>query len=328
VTEVMALLWKGVPEAAWQQLDDASRWRGAGQALQALLAVLRGEVLVKLRRFAEAQLALDLARAQVNAGAPSLAFLLEHIEVQRLRARYAEQPHLAHGALLPELRRQQLRSRGIDPAPLSDLLNVELLCLRRKLEAGGGLPATERQALLTALERAAWAALFGFMASRQFERVQSTAANLAYAYQQVAGLIGPRLLGLAMGWHAVAAKIHLALDLSWNSAWEYIFIGELWLRSPEAREAALQLRWQGESPAQLAFYRAGVREAERSADPRQQAHALLNLHQHARLKRKPGPAAEAAQQLQRLLGQHPALKRLLEAEGYVLPSPINATLPA
>ncbi|MBA4341753.1 MAG: hypothetical protein C0423_06310 [Methylibium sp.] len=317
--EVMALLWKGLPEEAWRLLDEEARWTGASAALLALLSLLRGEVQAKRRCFAEAYAAFDLAQAQVNAGPPSLAFLLEQIRVQRVRARYAEQPAAVYAGLLPELQDLQRRSRGFDPTPLAELLNLELLCLRRKLEAGGDLCASDRAALLGAMERAAMASLFGFMAGRQFERAQCVSSNLAYAYQRVAPAQDALLIGRAMRWYAASTQLHLSLDLSWNSAWEYIFIGELWLSSVHARETAASLSWQGEGPGQAGFYSAGVQEAHRSADPRQQAHAWLNLHGFAVIQRDFDCASAAVQSLHALLARHPDLETLLRVEGYTLP---------
>lgn len=317
--QVVSLMWKGLPAEAWRLLDDDSRWEGASAALTALLSLLRGEVLAKQRRFGSAYAALDLAQAQVSAGPPSLAFLLEQIGVQRVRARYAEQPEVVYATLLPEVRALQRSSRGFDPNALADLLNVEALCLRRRLEAAGHLPLGDRMALLAAMERAALASMFGYMAGRQFERAQCACANLAYACQRVAGVTDPAWSGRAMRWYAVSTQMHESLDLSWNSAWEYVFIGELWLGSPSAREAAMAISWQGAHPGELGFYEAGVREADHSADPRQQAHTRLNLYEYARLMQLPAVATGAVQSLWACLDAAPDLLGLLQDEGYQLP---------
>jgi hypothetical protein len=63
------------------------------------------------------------------------------------------------------------------------------------------------------------------------------------------------MLGLAMQWHAVTTRMHTSFDLPLDSAWEYIFVGELWLRSEQGRAEVQALpsefHWQGYRPDEI-----------------------------------------------------------------------------
>lgn len=328
--EVMALLWKGLPQDAQTLLDHEARWCDAAPALVALLCLLRGQVLTQLRQFSPARESLRHAGVEATHAPHALAFLQGHVALAEARLDYAEHPEEAYTGLLmrlPDLLQGPVAMA--DPAIRAEALNLQGLCQRRELEAEGtSLDGPGREARLHAMQRSFLAALFLLTAARQFERAQCACSNLAYAYQQVAPLFTPSMFGLAMQWHGAATRMHTTFDLSFSSAWEYIFIGELWLRSATGRAAAQALssefNWQGQRPDRLRFYEDGVKAAQGTADPRQQAHALINLHQFAALRKLAPAQAQALEALRAVLQRAPDLVGVLRAEGCRLPRAARA----
>lgn len=320
--EAMAMTWKGLPEEALALLDETARWQDASPALAALLALRRGELLGRLRRFAPARRALAASRHRLALASPAAGYLLAHVDIAQARLSYGEDPQGCYATLLRQMpARQALASASGDAVAMAEMHNLQGLCLRRQLEASVNETPALRRALFARMLDSFQASLFHLIAAQLFERAQNVCANLAYAYQRAASLIGPDQRQLALQWYAVSARMSVNFDLAYNSAWDFIFIGELWLETHAHSPVALpaDVHWQGERPDELSFYLTGVREADRTADPRQQAIALLNLHRFAVLKHLTAQAGEAFSLLAQLLRAQPQLGAVLLAEGYQLP---------
>ena len=323
--EVMALKWKGLPQDALALLDEPPRWRDAAPALGALLEMLRTQLLVQLRRFDDARAALAAAKGRAAQAPAAQALLNGQLEMVAERLVYTEQPEQAYPGMLKRLPSLlQSCKVPVDPCIQAEALNLLGLCQRRELEAKGPhLNASARKSLLHTMQTNFFASLYLLMVARQFERAQCVCANIAYAYQQVAPQFASSMLGQAMQWHAASTRMHTTLDLPFDSAWEYIFIGDLWLGSEAGRAAAQalppELSWQGHRPDELLFYVESVETAKRTADPRQKAHALLNLYRFAALANRSVVQTRARTELWDLLQQFQDLVALLRAEGYELP---------
>lgn len=319
------LIWNGLLDDAVGAFGDRSRWQGESGELRALRLLRRADTQITLGRHAAARVSLAQAASAVR-GLHAEVLMQPHLQAVQLRCDYAENPQQHHTrvarALRPLAQAWSLAPAGVDAAALGDRLNLLCLCERRAVEAVIKAPHG-RQPDLGRLLAAAHGALFCFLLVQNHEKTQSVCANLAYAHQCMAAAGRPEHWQLALEWHTLSFGFSEGFQQSENSAWELIFLGELWLASPEARSAfasaRLRAAWRDHDPSTLAFYVAACAIAEGLNDPRQTAYAWLN---RLRFATDAGLAAErrlARASLDGHLARHPPIRALLVAEGYELP---------
>jgi hypothetical protein len=116
-------------------------------------------------------------------------------------------------------------------------------------------------------------------------------------------------------------------NLSENSTWEFIMVGELFLQEPRAQErfalTATKLHWQGLRPDQSKFYKAALNSAHRQSEPDQIIHALLNAYL---FEEKFGNASHAktyAAQWAEFCTHNPRQLEALVMQGYKLPKALE-----
>ena len=337
--QVLAYRWDGQPDLAIELLSDSSRWRHATPELGALRWFKLGELLAARREYANATKAFVKAEVLLQ-GAPwaARAALDSLLAVQRGLASYSQQPAARYQAILDgELVAgdpQRASAAECNPYAEAKRLNLVALCQRRWLETHR-LDATEAQWAehTEALLRQGQAALFLCLVTEQFERSRNVCANMAYAHQQLARWavevrgqapdVGAGHLRCAIEWYAVSMSFHWRFELPDNLAFLYIFLGELWLSAPAAREAFeaawLRLAWDGERPDDAAFYRKACECAQQVGDPRQLAYAALNKLRFGEIMHSRSIKGRATRLLKAVLGAHPDLLPALRAEGYVVP---------
>ena len=237
-------------------------------------------------------------------------------------------------AALPSALQVELRRSLAQPAPTlaladssdwAEQFHLLALCERRVLQHEMPWQTRPQDGALhaTPLLRAAHAALLLFLLVRNYDKTQHVCANLAYAHQKLAPDLGEPHWQMAVRWHALSFGLHASFGGVESSAWEYIYLGELWLDSPQAREACrtpgLDASWGDDTPAQLSFYDRACRIAEQIGEPRQMAYTLLNRQRFATQLRAPRARDDSLRRLRKLLQAHPELERLLLRENYSLP---------
>lgn len=338
--QALAHQWDGNTAQALSALAPSPVWDGASSAMLALRQVKRADLLVALRDFAAAEQALEDAANKVGKGgtlADSVVRSLLHVSKARLQ--YTRSPSInfqdlldgRHGVndVLKPLHGE------VNLCGFADRWNLLMLCERRWLEANARTADAEPWAdHIDALQRLGHAALFMSLAGQLHERAQNICANLAYAYQRLSALAevhrpagepaaSGRYLDLAMQWHSLSLSYRLRFDLPDNSAYEMIFLGELWLSSQRAREAfernAYNVAWLGLRPDEPSFYLRAWECAELVNDPRQMAYCALNKLGFARHTRDPALQDRALQRLRHVLTTHPDLANVLADEGYAVP---------
>jgi len=326
---VLEAMWKADPKYALDLLADASRWKGESAALSKLRRLRRAEVLQSIGAHGRAARLLETLAGERSD--PLLARLFaSHIRLARMRVAYASDPMGHYVGLRRELHRT-LAGRPDragdcgDAMAWAEKLHLLALCERRVLEQEFGHEAADPLGTpqLHAMLRAAHAALLLFLLVRCYDKAQHVCANLAYAHQRLAPRLGEPHWALAIRWHELSFGMHAAFGGAESSAWEYIYLGEFWLGSPQARAACRRpgrgASWDDHTPDHLAFYDRACRIAAQLGDPRQVAYTLLNRYRFA-LDAGPGKVRdEALRHLRSHLRAHPELVRLLESEGYVLP---------
>ncbi len=322
-------MWKADPKHALDLLADASRWKGESTAFSMLRRLRRAEVLQSIGAHGRAARVLEAVAGEQSD--PLLVRLFgSHIRLARMRVVYASDPVGHYAGLRRELHqtlvgRPDRAGDGGDAMAWAEKLHLLALCERRALEQAFGEETCDRfnAANLHPMLRAAHAALLLFLLVRCYDKAQHVCANLAYAHQRLAPHLGEPHWVLAVRWHELSFGMHAAFGGAENSAWEYIYLGEFWLDSPQARAACRRpgrgASWDDHTPEHLAFYDRGCRIAAQLGNPRQIAYTLLNRYRFA-LHAGPGKTRdEALRRLRAHLRAHPELVRLLEREGYVLP---------
>lgn len=322
-------VWKADPKHALDLLAENARWKGESLALSMLRRLRRVEVLQSVGAYGRAARLLDALEAERSD--PLLARLFaSHIRLARMRVTYAGDPMGSYAALGRELR-QALTGRAAratdcgDGMAWAEKLHLLALCERRTLEYDTDVDtgASAAPARLHPMLRAAHAALLLFLLARCHDRAQHVCANLAYAHQKLAPRFGEPHWALAVRWHELSFGMHAAFGGAENSAWEYIYLGEFWLDSPEARAACRRpgrgASWDDHTPDDLAFYDRACRIAAQLGDPRQVAYTLLNRYRFALHAGSGKTRDEALRRVRAHLRAHPELVRLMEGEGYVLP---------
>lgn len=332
--EAMEAHWKALPSYAAELLDDHAAWTGESDALRALRRLRRAEILHGNGEMASAtrvieQLDGELTQADVR------ALISPHLDVLRLRMRYSSDPVGQH-AQVGRAARQALSPRvlipgsRLDAAVMAEHFHLLLLCERRWLEQHPIRDAGDPHRI--ALLHSAHSALLLYFLARNLERAQHVCANLAYAHQKLAGQRPDDHVALAIGWHELSFGMHTSFSGAEGSAWEYIYVGELWLDQPEARRIWSNLNhdgiWCDTTPAQVTFYNMACQIADQLNDPRQQAYTRLNRYRYALQQRDLELAAEALTSLESHLNQHLHIVKLLIDEGYQLPSGIPGTAAA
>lgn len=335
--QVLALRWDGKPDLAIESLQASASWARAAPETAALRHLKLGEMLASRRDFDAAVAAFGEAEGLLD-GAPPAArgVLLPLLRAQRGLAFYAQQP----AAHYQEILDQELAWRTgwpalgevVNPVAEAKRLNLLSLCERRWIEAhrADATPA-QWDDHVEALLRYGHAALFMCLACEQFERARNVSANLAYAHQQLARWIRadasaelPMHLRRAMEWYALSMSIHWRFDLPDNLTFQYVFLGELWLSSPAAREAfeaaRLQIAWDGERPDDASFYETACTSALELGDPRQIAYAALNKLRFGEITRSRTVRNRALKLLDQVFDAHPDLYRALRDEGYAVPA--------
>lgn len=330
----MESLWKADPLQAAAVLADSDAWQGESDALRALRLVRHAEVQGSMRAYADATQLLDRAQARL-AGTTLQALLEPGISTTRLRLAYAADPVGRHTDVGQTLRRALTAGAGtqpgaVDAVQLAEQCHLLSLCERRALEDDHVFDsaAPDHDQALAPMLHSAHAALYLHFVTRNYDRAQHVCANLAYAHQRLALHLGPAHARLAVGWHTLSFALHASFGGAESSAWEYIFLGELWLGSADARaelaKQSLQVHWEDLHPGELAFYDRACRVADQVQDPRQQAYALLNRYRFALARGLAAVRGDALRHLDTLLAAQPALRAMLASEGYSMPQPIGS----
>ena len=323
------LMWNGLLEDAVAAYCDDDAWLGEAAELRALRLLRCADTEITLGRHTAARMRLALAASAVR-DQPGEVLLRPHLQAVLLRCDYAENPHQHYARVMQTLRPLVqawcIAPAEVDAAALGERLNLLCLCERRVVEAGmGGTSANGSEISIARMLAAAHGALFCFLLVQNHEKAQYACANLAYAHQRMAAGGNAAHWHLAVEWHALSFGFSEGFQQSENSAWEFIFLGELWLASAEARaafeRADLRAAWRNQDPSSPHFYAGACALADSLNDPRQRAYAWLN---RARFAEHAGLAAErdsARAVLAAHLTLHPAVRQLLLDEGYPLPIP-------
>lgn len=321
------LMWNGLLEDAVTAFCDDGAWLGETAELRALRLLRCADTEITLGRHSAARVRLALAAAAVRER-PGEVLLRPHLHAVLLRCDYAQNPQQNYArvakALRPLAQAWFLAPAEVDAAALGERLNLLCLSERRAFEAClGGTEANGAEACITRMLAAAHGALFCFLLVQNHDKAQYVCANLAYAHQRIAASGNSAHWRLAVEWHALSFGFSEGFQQSENSAWEYIFLGELWLASAEARtafqQAELRAAWRNQDPSSLHFYAAACVLADGLNDPRQRAYTWLN---RVRFAERAGLAAErdlAGVVLAAHLTSYPAVRQLILDEGYPLP---------
>lgn len=317
-------IWKADPQHALALLAEGPHWKGESDALAMLRRLRRAEVLSATGAHGRATRAL--LRVQSGCSDPLLERLFAGpLRLARMRVLYAADPLASFHGLRRELgARLPVMAEHAERAPdtmlWAEKLHLLALCERRVFEDEAG--AVPMHAVDTML-RAAHAALLLFLLARCYDRAQHVCANLAYMHQKLARRLGAPHWALAVRWHEVSFGLHASFGGAESSAWEIIYLGELWLDSPEARAACAVpgrgATWEDRTPDRLSFYDHGVAVARQLCDPRQIAYTLLNRYRFALHTRARKARDESVVMLRAHWGAHPDMRALLLREGYMLP---------
>ena len=337
--QALAQQWEGNTALALEALDSPTAWEGGSRQILAFRELKRADLFANLRDFDTAERHLNAALALTsgrNTLADSVVISMAHVSRTRLHSTRSPALHFqeildaAHGVSTA----QMPMPGEANACGFADRWNLLMLCERRWLEAHVGTAHAEAWAThLDAMQRLGHGALFMCLAANLHERAQNVCANLAYAYQRVSALAATRSpdgarestqhMETAIEWHALSLSYRLRFDLPDNSAYELIFLGELWLSGPKARAAfdryAFHIAWLGLRPDEAAFYQRAWECAALVNDPRQMAYCALNKLGFARHTRNGTMQALALQDLRGLLRAHPDLAKVLSDEGYAIP---------
>jgi len=320
---------EGQLDNALGALSDEQAWRWSTPELHALIQLRKVEVHALKRDFPAARDCLQIAEQLICQAEVAEVYLGPTLTLLRHRIDYAEDATVAHqrilAALSPQvrmppgtgLREADARTRGL-------MFNLLALCERRWIEQHASRqPQTQLLAHAKAAMQLWSAALFCFFSSNQHEHVQNMCANIGYLHQRLCdlGVVGSP--ADALDWYALAQAWHNRFDLPDNSVWEYIFIGDFWLGRQDVRDLMQEPdalgTWAGRHPGTLHFYEFSLQRAEEIGDPRQTAHAALNMWRFCRAGGSFASIRDAKAKLESVLDTYPGLRELLVAEGYSPP---------
>lgn len=332
----MESLWSRDVRSALQRLADPALWLGASPALEGLRRMRWAEALTSCGDHAKARgLISELAYAA--SGDVVERVLIAHTTVTAQRQRYAEDPVGNYQDVLRSFEYEiALPSspvwRAPDAAALAERLQLHALCLRRSIESaeGGGSTTTVAGLLrdCTLMQQCFHAAYLLFFIARGYDRAQHVCANLAYAHQQMAQCLGGDHVVRALEWHRLSFGLHTAFGGGENSAWEYIFLGELWLQSEEARtllgQDRLRVGWECGIPDERHFYEHVCTVAAQTCDPRQFAYAQQIRYRFALQARDGRWLRQVTGEFASWLNGQPAMRSLMQAEGYELPGAVRS----
>lgn len=322
---VQGLFREGSPAAAREVLDDTSAWAGASHELQAWHATRLAEALWKLRDFDRAAEVVGLAEGLVARHRLADMFLGDSVGLLRWRLAHQRDPVNAHQTVLSPLLSVLNDCRQVDRLACGLGHNLAALCQRRWLDESAGHPfAQEARARRGAALAHNFAAIFCFATVESPTYTEYACANLGHLFARLYALGHEASPAAAFEWFGLAQAWHFRFDLVDDSVWEYIFMGDLMLYQPGAWSAfknlGQRIKWDGLRPDTVDFYQLALRRAREIGDPRQLAHAALNLWHFARRTGLSRDAATAGAALADVLHAHPDLHRLLQTEGYPLPS--------
>jgi len=320
---------EGQLNAAMEALVDQSAWTGATPELHALRLIRLAEVQALRRDFNGAEKTVVQARHLLEGSQAAAIHLDGYLSLVHQRMVYARDPVGAYEQVLSAMTVQihhpaRLGQPGVDNHVRGLALNLAALCERRWIERHATQAA--RPLLEDHARRALrywFAALFGFCASNQNALAHNMCSNVAYMFQRLCELDIVPTPDDALAWYALAQAWHNRFDLPDDTVWEYIFIGDFWLDRQDVRdrlrEDDARFGWAGHHPATMEFYSYALGRAQEIGDPRQLAHAALNVWRFGRLSGDAAGSNRGSQQLEAVLDEHPDLRPMLEAEGYVLP---------
>lgn len=326
---VHGTLFDGNHAAALPFLDECALWREATPELHGLRLLRSVEAKISARDFVGADRSLIQLKELVDSCPLAQIYLGSATAIAEQRVRYAQSPMDYYAGITLALRPAILQAPSqchleIDSFSRSRGFSLAALCERRWIEE-----FAETQVREVALVHVrlgcdySFAAIYGFLVNAQYEYVQYACANLAYLLQQ-AYLRGVYTeVDDVFAWYGLAQAWLNRFELPDNTIWEYIFLGDFWLYSPEVRSHFSHLHsspeWDGLRPDQLAFYQRSWTRAQELTEPRQMVHAALNLYHFARIAALGETMASAQHSLHILFDAHPQVKEILLAEGYVLP---------
>jgi hypothetical protein len=320
-----ALAFDGEHSKAIEVLDKFD-FSVASVATQSLVVLRKARWLTLVGRLDTAEaLLLNIELIASKMPLEQSQWLRLHARNLLLRVQYSRNPVLNANQVIRELTSLK-RAPAIAPDPLLAAARANLLSLaqRRRME-GYSRPQDRLKAkkhLIRAMESLS-TALLCYLAASSYEQVQSCCVNMAYLKQKAFAMKLTTSLDEVFGWYAAAFSWNNKFNLSENSAWEYIMLGELFLYEPRAKErfasAASRLHWQGLRPDQSGFYKAALSNSQRLGDPDQILHALLNAFVFEDQSGTRASAKTYALQWAKMASQFPRQIDALKQQGYKLP---------
>lgn len=328
---VQALFREGSLGRARDELEDAAAWVGASNELLAWRASRLAESLWKLRNFTRAAEAVQRAEDIVARHWIAAMFLGDSVGLLRPRLAYQCDPINAHRTVLSPLLSMLAGCKQIDRLTNGLGHNLSALCYRRWFDDVDGTPTAQAvQLRRNAALAHSFAAIFCFATVESPTYAEYACANLGHLFSRLFALGYEASPAAAFEWYGLAQAWHNRFELADDSVWEYIFMGDLMLYQPGAWSAFERLsqhvKWEGLRPDVVEFYQVALRRAQEIGDPRQLAHAALNLWHFARKTSLSTEAEAAGAALLEVFQAHPDLRQLLQAEGYPLPRVSGATL--
>lgn len=315
--------------AASDALAESVAWTGATPELDALRHLRLAEVQTLRRDFHAAERALSEASRLIASSKVAAAYLDPHLSLIRHRMAYMLDPVTAYESILPTLsatihRPARIGHPGVDLQVRGLTLNLTALCERRWVERHAGQERAHTVQLHAQRALDYWAAaLFGFLVSNQHVHAHNMCSNVAYFLQRLCELKVTASPDDALSWYGLAQAWHNRFDLPDDTIWEYIFIGDFWLERPDVRQRLAErdnrAAWAGRHPANIDFYAYSLQRALEIGDPRQLAHAALNLWRFGRLEVDTAATASGRDHLRVVLSAHPDLREIMHGEGYALP---------
>lgn len=258
--------------------------------------------------------------ANTNTKAPAMGSLAKFM-LDRIR--YDENPAVAyeslrHTAQVPE------NLHIPNPIALAEWHNLQALIARRRMLA---VPREAEQTHWDALTHFE-SALYLRMASQDASKVPDVLFNLAFHLQKAHGLGLASLIDLCI-WYGMAVRYDHRHNLMGSSAWDYIFMGHLWLDHHAELQSLMQqsaatgldlntaLLLDKHHPWQAAFYQEAIRQAKLTGDDRQQGIAHILAWRFAQEWPSPGLACSTQKRAVSALVRHnPQLYQRLLDEGY------------
>jgi tetratricopeptide (TPR) repeat protein len=252
-----------------------------------------------------------------------------HARNLALRAQYVRNPVLSSANIIRELTSLK-RAPSIAPDPLLAGARANLLSLAQRRRMEGYKRQQDRlkakKHYIRAIDSLSTALLCN-LAANSYELVQMCCVNMAYLQQKALGMKLISSVDEVFAWYAIAFAWNNKFNLSENSTWEFIMVGELFLHENKAQErfalAATKLHWQGLRPDQAKFYRAALNNAHRQGEPDQIMHALLNAYLFEEKFGSANAAKSYASQWAEFCGTHTRQLEALKMQGYRLPKALD-----